>query len=39
MSGVTSNKKGGNVYNLTMPTSSNPADVRMAFELMEAWGA
>lgn len=30
---------GGNVYNLTMPTSSNPADVRTAFELMEAWGA
>lgn len=29
---------GGNVYNLTMPTSSNPADVKMAFELMEAWG-
>ena len=29
--------KGGNVYNLTMPTSSNPADVRTAFELMEAW--
>ena len=29
----------GNVYNLTMPTSSNPADVRTAFELMEAWGA
>jgi len=28
----------GNVYNLTMPTSSNPADIRMAFELMEAWG-
>jgi len=27
----------GNVYNLTMPTSSNPADVRTAFELMEAW--
>ena len=37
MSGVTSSKKGGNVYNLTMPTSSNPADVRTAFELMEAW--
>jgi len=37
MSGVTSNKKGGNVYNLTMPTSNNPADVRTAFELMEAW--
>lgn len=31
--------KAGNVYNLTMPTSSNPADVRTAFELMEAWGA
>lgn len=30
---------GGNVYNLTMPTSSNPADVRTAFELMEAWNA
>jgi len=28
----------GNVYNLIMPTSSNPADIRMAFELMEAWG-
>lgn len=28
---------GGKVYNLTMPTSSNPADVRMAFELLEAW--
>lgn len=26
-----------NNYNLTMPTSSNPADVRTAFELMEAW--
>jgi len=37
MSGVTSSKKGGNVYNLTMPTSSNPADIRTAFELMEAW--
>lgn len=24
-------------YNLTMPTSSSPADVRAAFELMEAW--
>lgn len=31
------NGGGGNVYNLTMPTSSNPADVRTAFELMEAW--
>jgi hypothetical protein len=29
--------QGGNVYNLTMPTSSNPADVKTAFELMEAW--
>ena len=29
--------KAGNVYNLTMPTSNNPADVRTAFELMEAW--
>ena len=28
----------GSVYNLIMPTSSNPADIRMAFELMEAWG-
>ncbi len=37
MSGITSSKKGGNVYNLTMPTSSNPADIRTAFELMEAW--
>jgi len=31
--------KAGNIYNLTMPTSNNPADVRTAFELMEAWGA
>ena len=39
LSGITSGKSGGgNVYNLTMPTSSNPADVRTAFELMEAWG-
>ncbi|HOX87903.1 MAG TPA: hypothetical protein PLY04_18140 [bacterium] len=37
LSGITSSKKGGNVYNLTMPTSSNPADIRTAFELMEAW--
>jgi len=37
MSGVVSRKDNGNVYNLTMPTSSNPADVRTAFELMEAW--
>ena len=29
--------KSGNVYNLTMPTSSNPADIKTAFELMEAW--
>ena len=29
--------KAGNIYNLTMPTSNNPADVRTAFELMEAW--
>ena len=32
--------EGGNTYNyytLTMPTTSNPADVRTAFELMEAW--
>ena len=26
-------------YVLTMPTTSNPADVRTAFELMEAWNA
>lgn len=40
LSGITSGKSGGgNVYNLTMPTSSNPADVRTAFELMEAWNA
>jgi len=40
LSGITtSSTSGGNVYNLTMPTSSNPADVRTAFELMEAWGA
>ena len=31
--------RGGNVYNLTMPTAANAADVRMAFELMEAWNA
>lgn len=37
LSGVTSGKNTGNVYNLTMPTSNNPADVRTAFELMEAW--
>jgi len=38
LSGITGNKQGGgNVYNLTMPTSSNPADIRTAFELMEAW--
>jgi len=37
LSGITGNKQGGNVYNLTMPTSSNPADVKTAFELMEAW--
>lgn len=38
LSGITGNKQGGgNVYNLTMPTSNNPADVRTAFELMEAW--
>ena len=29
--------KSGNVYNLTMPTSSNSADVKTAFEFMEAW--
>ena len=37
LSGIVSRKNGGNVYNLTMPTSSNPADVKTAFELMEAW--
>ena len=38
LSGITtSTNSGGNVYNLTMPTSSNPADVKTAFELMEAW--
>jgi hypothetical protein len=37
LSGVTKGNQSGNVYNLTMPTSSNPADVRTAFELMEAW--
>ena len=37
LSGIVSRKNGGNVYNLTMPTSNNPADVRTAFELMEAW--
>ena len=26
-----------NIYNLTMPTTANAGDVRMAFELMEAW--
>ena len=26
-----------NIYNLSMPTTANPGDVRMAFELMEAW--
>jgi len=37
LSGITtSSTSGGNVYNLTMPTSSNPADVRTAFD-MEAW--
>ena len=36
---VSGKSGGGNVYNLIMPTSSNPADVRTAFELMEAWGA
>ena len=37
LSGLTKGGTSGNVYNLTMPTSSNPADVRTAFELMEAW--
>ena len=27
-----------NNYNLTMPTTANAGDVKMAFELMEAWG-
>jgi hypothetical protein len=26
-----------NNYNLVMPTTANPADIKMAFELMEAW--
>jgi phage-related minor tail protein len=26
-----------NIYNLSMPTTANPGDVRMAFELMKAW--
>lgn len=30
---------GGNTYNLTMPTTANPNDVTMAFEIMEAMGA
>ena len=32
--------KGGNTYNyyLTMPTSNNPSDVLMAFELMQSYG-
>ena len=30
---------GGNTYNLTMPTTANPNDVSMAFEIMEAMGA
>ena len=29
--------KTGNTYNLVMPTTANPMDVKMAFELMEAW--
>jgi hypothetical protein len=37
MANVINGKSGGNVYNLTMPTSNNPADVRTAFELLEAW--
>jgi hypothetical protein len=34
------NGKGGNTYNynLTMPTSMNPSDVVMAFELLQAYG-
>jgi len=28
-----------NNYNLTMPTSSNANDIRMAFELMKAYGS
>jgi hypothetical protein len=31
------NGKTGNTYNLIMPTTANPMDVKMAFELMEAW--
>ena len=31
------NGKTGNTYNLVMPTTANPMDVKMAFELMEAW--
>ena len=42
-SGVTSSQKASqetvinNYYTLNMPTSNNSADVRTAFELMEAW--
>ena len=31
------NGKTGNTYNLIMPTTANAMDVKMAFELMEAW--
>jgi len=31
------NGKTGNTYNLIMPTTANPMDLKMAFELMEAW--
>ena len=31
------NGKTGNTYNLVMPTTANPMDVKMAFELLEAW--
>jgi len=37
LSGVKEKQTAGNVYNLTMPITANPADVRTAFELMEAW--
>lgn len=37
-SGVPSNVSNvTNNYNLTMPTSNNPADIKTAFELLEAW--
>lgn len=36
--GMSSPTSISNTYNLTMPTTANAGDVRMAFELMEAWG-